>query len=134
MTEPLVNSIKALAGLHILVVEDEVMVAMLLEDMLQDFGCSVELAPSIEKALDSIHNQILDGVLLDMNIHGRKTTAVAEELVSRSMPFLLVTGYGAGDSDPPVIKAAPRLQKPFNLKDLAQRMSEVFVPTTSRQE
>lgn len=121
------NRAKDLAGLHILVVEDEVMVAMMLEDMLQDFGCSVELASSIEDALASIRRHALDGVLLDMNVHGRKTIPVAEELVSRSVPFLLVTGYGAGDGDPPVIKAAPRLPKPFNEDDLGRRMTEVFV-------
>ncbi len=117
---------KALAGLHILIVEDETMVAMMLEDMLQDMGCSVDLAPSIEKALASIRTEALNGVLLDMNIHGQKTDVVAEELVNRSIPFLLVTGYGAGTNDPPVIKAAPRLLKPFNENELARRMADVF--------
>ena len=117
---------KNLAGLHILVVEDETMIAMMLEDMLVDLGCGVALASSIEKALASIRTEALNGVLLDMNIHGRQTVAVAEELVSRSIPFLLVTGYGAGANDPPVIKAAPRLLKPFTENDLARRMAEVF--------
>ncbi len=74
----------------------------------------------------AIQTQALSGVLLDMNIHGQQTVVVAEELVSRSIPFLLVTGYGAGTNDPPVIKAAPRLVKPFNENDLARRMAEVF--------
>ncbi len=117
----------ALAGLHILVVEDEVMVAMMLEDMVQSFGCSVDLASSIENALASLRKRSPDGVLLDMNVHGRKTIAVAEELVRISVPFLLVTGYGPGDGDPPLIKAAPRLEKPFGEHDLARRMAEVFV-------
>jgi CheY-like chemotaxis protein len=121
------NRPEALAGLHILVVEDEVMVAMMLEDMLQDFGCIVDLASNIDDALASIRRHAPDGVLLDMNIHGRKTIAVAEELVSRSVPFLLVTGYGASAGDPPVIKTASRLQKPFVQGDLGQRMAEVFV-------
>ena len=122
------DRVEALTGLHILVVEDEVMVAMMLEDMLQDFGCNVDLAPSIEDALACIKTQRPDGVLLDMNVHGQKTIPVAEELASRSVPFLLVTGYSAVDGDPPVIKAAPRLQKPFDEVDLARRMAEVFRP------
>ena len=124
------NRVKHLAGLFILIVEDETMVAMMLEDMLQDFGCSVALAGSIDEALTFVRANALDGVLLDMNIHGRKTTAVAEELASRSVPFLLVTGYGAGDSDPPLIKGAPRLQKPFDENILGRRMAEVFVAAT----
>jgi CheY-like chemotaxis protein len=120
------NCPAGLTGLHILVVEDETMIAMMLEDMLQDLGCSVEFAPSVEQALAAIRTHVLHGVLLDMNMHGQTTIAVAEELVGRSMPFLLVTGYGVCASDPPVIKAAPRLLKPFSEGDLAQRMTEVF--------
>ena len=99
---------------------------MMLEDMLLDFGCRVELASNVERALAAIRDHALDGVLLDMNIHGQQTTAVAEELVSRSMPFLLVTGYGTGNGDPPVIRTAHRLQKPFSQDDLGRRMAEIF--------
>lgn len=119
---------KTLAGLFILIVEDEVMLAMMLEDMLQDLGCSVALAGSIEEALSSLREATPDGVLLDMNLHGQMTIAIAEELARRSVPFLLVTGYSSADGDPPVIKAAPRLQKPFNEDVLGRRMAEVFVP------
>ncbi len=120
------NDTEVLSGLHILVVEDEVMVAMMLEDMLADFGCHVALASNITRALAAIRDRPLDGVLLDMNIHGQQTTAVAEELVGRSVPFLLVTGYGPGNSDPPAVNAAPRLRKPFTQDDLGRRMIEVF--------
>ena len=119
---------EVLAGLRILVVEDEVMIAMMLEDMLHEFGCSVVgYAASIEKALASIASNALDGVLLDMNIRGANTLRVAEELLRRSVPFLLVTGYGDREVDPPEIKTAPRLVKPFNQQELARRMTEVFV-------
>jgi CheY-like chemotaxis protein len=120
------NHTEALNGLHILVVEDEAIVAMMLEDMLLDFGCRVEIAANIRSALAAVRDHRLDGVLLDMNVHGQQTTAVAEELVSRSVPFLLVTGYGSGNGDPPVIKAARRLQKPFKQDDLGRCMAEVF--------
>ena len=120
------NPVDALAGLLILVVEDEVMVAMMLEDMLQDFGCRAVVAGSVEDALSLIRTSRLDGALLDMNIHGGKTIAVAEKLASLLVPFLLVTGYRASDGDPPVIKSAPRVQKPFSEEVLSQRMAEVF--------
>jgi CheY-like chemotaxis protein len=123
---------ETLAGLRILVIEDEVIIGMMLEDMLRDFGCSVEVVPSIEKALSAIRDHALDGVLLDMNLHGQRTTAVAEELVGKSFPFLLVTGYSSGARDPPVFKAAPRLQKPFTENDLGQRMRDTFVSRSAR--
>jgi CheY-like chemotaxis protein len=117
---------KMLTGLRILVVEDETMVGMMLEDMLLDFGCRVEVVSTIESALIAIRENVPDGVLLDMNLNGQRTVAVAEVLAERSVPFLLVTGYGGGNDDPPIIKTAPRLQKPFTEKDLNQRMLETF--------
>ena len=114
-----------LAGLRILIVEDEAMVGMMLEDMLHDFGCNVEVVPSVEKALNAIRDA-LPMMLLDMNLPGQKTVAVAEELVSRSVPFLLVTGYGSGESDPPLFKSARRLLKPFTEEALGRRMLETF--------
>jgi len=119
---------KRLAGLRILVVEDEAIIAMLLEDMLADFGCEVVgVVPTIETALAAVRDQPVDGALLDMNIHGESTVRVAEELAGRAIPFLLVTGYGDRDNDPPVIKAAPRLKKPFRQDELARRMAEAFI-------
>jgi hypothetical protein len=91
--------------------------------MLQDAGSNLDLAFSIEKALVSVRLH-----RLIMSIHGQKTISVAEELANRSVLFLLVTGYATGDGDPPMVKAAPRLKKPFNEDDLAQRMAEVFRP------
>ena len=119
---------KRLAGLRILVVEDESIIAMLLEDMLEGFGCAV-VGPigGIEAAIARVRQDRLDGVLLDMNVHGESTVPVAEELAGRAIPFLLVTGYGDRDNDPPVIRAAPRLKKPFKEAELARRMVEVFV-------
>ncbi|WP_428391394.1 response regulator [Lichenicoccus sp.] len=118
--------IAALANLRILVVEDEVIIVMMLEDILEEYGCIVEVAPSIERAVESLRARPPDGVLLDMNIHGTIPLAVAEELVQRSVPFLMVTGYAAGDGDPDIIKTAPRLQKPFHEDELGRRMVEVF--------
>jgi CheY-like chemotaxis protein len=123
---------ESLAGLRILVVEDEIMVAMMVEDMLTDLGCIVEVVPTVETALSAIHDHPLDGVLLDMNLHGHMTGAVAEELVRRAIPFLVVTGYGGGNVDPPAINAAPRLQKPFREQDLGRRMKETFLALPGR--
>lgn len=107
--------------------EDEVLIAMMLESILEDFGCQVVgLVSSIDEALTAVRQHAPDGVLLDMNMDGDDPRALAEELRRRSVPFLLVTGYDGMDSDLPVIKAAPRLTKPFNGKELARRMAEVF--------
>ena len=122
-----------LARFEILVLEDEVIVLMMLEDLLEEFGCVVRTALSIENALTVLRTSAPDGALLDLNIQGRAPVEVVDALVSRSVPFLLVTGYGAGESDPPAIKAAPRLQKPFTGEALRRKMVEVFLSGDDRR-
>jgi DNA-binding response OmpR family regulator len=118
----------ALAGLRILVVEDEMLVAMLIEQMLQELRCDV-IGPvsTVEDAIAAVRTQRLDGALLDMNLHGKSSSLAADELLDRAVPFLLVTGYVSSDRDLAVLKTAPRLKKPFDMDDLRDRMLEVFV-------
>lgn len=90
----------ALAGLRILVVEDEMLVAMLLGQMLQELRCDVVGPVSIvEDAIAVVRTQRLDGTLLDMNLHGKSSSPAADELLGRAVPFLLVTGYASSDRD-----------------------------------
>jgi CheY-like chemotaxis protein len=124
------NDVKmGLAGLRILVVEDEVLVAMDIEDMLLDLKCEpVGLASTIKAALEIIRStDKLDGVLLDMNLHGQTVLPVAEELVKKGIPFVLVTGYARRDEDPSAMRDAPRLNKPFAVEALSEALASTFV-------
>jgi DNA-binding response OmpR family regulator len=120
----------ALAGLRILIVEDELLVAMLVEEMLQDLGCEI-VGPisTLEEAIATIRQNRLDGALLDLNLNGKNSTPAADELLARGLPFLLVTGYGNSVGDTPALRSAPQLRKPFDFDELANRMVEVFVHT-----
>jgi CheY-like chemotaxis protein len=115
-----------LAGLRILVVEDEFLVAMLVEEMLQDLRCEI-VGPisTLEEAIATVRQNHLDGALLDANLNGKISSPVADELLGHEVPFILVTGYYKGD--PPVLERAPRVRKPVNFDELADRMTEVFV-------
>jgi CheY-like chemotaxis protein len=102
------------AGLRILLVEDEAMVAMIIEDTLADLGCeivgpmaSVEHALAAAKTADRI-----DGAFLDVNLRGELVYPVAEALTSRGIPFAFVTGYGEKGIDAR-FRDAPVLTKPF---------------------
>lgn len=117
----------ALADLRILVVEDELLVAMLVEEMLQELGCEVvRTVSTVAEGIAAVRQNRLDGALLDGNLHGENSAPVADELLGRAVPFLLVTGYGGRDGDPPALKTAPRLTKPFGIDQLADLMVEVF--------
>ena len=118
--------IASLQGLRVLVVEDEMMVAMLIEDLLEGFGCTiVGPAASIAKALLLISTEAIDGAMLDLNLAGRAVDPVADELARRGVPFIFVTGYGSqelrGDYN-----NRPRLPKPFRRLDLRRILTATF--------
>ncbi|KJS15561.1 MAG: chemotaxis protein CheY [Hoeflea sp. BRH_c9] len=114
---------RPLSGRRILVVEDEMLVLMDIEDMLADLGCEqVATAATVEKALALIDAQSFDAAMLDMNLNGVATVAVADALAARGVPFVLATGYTTHDLAER-LKSRPLLQKPFRQEDLAQTMT-----------
>jgi CheY-like chemotaxis protein len=116
-----------LAGRRVLVVEDEMMIAMLVEDMLTDLGCAVVgPAHALDTALDLARTEIgLDVALLDVNLGGQAVFPVADALRAKGVPAIFSTGYGdAGLRD--IDRGAPVLQKPFRAGDLARALSEAL--------
>ena len=114
-----------LAGLRVLVVEDEMVVSMLIEDMLTDLGCSVVgPASRLDEALELAKMSDLDCAVLDVNLGGQPIFPLADLLRERGKPFAFATGYGdAGVRD--VDKGTPVLQKPFREGDLARVLGEL---------
>jgi len=109
-----------LTGKRVLVVEDELLVALLVEDMLADAGCIV-VGPfaRVPEALAAARTETVDVALLDVNIAGEKVFPVAHVLEERGVPFLFVTGYGqaALPRDRPKWVAC---NKPFHLDHLTE--------------
>ena len=114
-----------LAGLRVLVVEDEMMVSMLIEDMLGDLGCVVVgPASRLEEAVELANTRELDCAVLDVNLGGQPIFPLVDLLRSKDVPFAFATGYGdAGLRD--VDKGAPVLQKPFREGDLARVLGQL---------
>src|SRR5450755_3793242 len=82
------------SGRRVLVVEDEMIVAWLLQDMLADLGCVVVgPAASINEALVMIDAEAFDVAVLDVNLNGKMSYPIADVLASRGVPFLFSTGY-----------------------------------------
>jgi DNA-binding NtrC family response regulator len=102
-----------LAGLRILVVEDELFVAMALEEILQLAGCVV-IGPilRVANAVLVARDAEIDVALLDVNLAGEFVFPVAEALMERRIPFVLMTGY-ARSGVPPEYADRPALAKPF---------------------
>jgi len=112
-----------LKGLRVLIIEDESMVAMLMEDMLHDLGCTVVgMVAKFDDALkQATHGPAFDVALLDVNLNGQQTFPVAEALAARGARFIFATGYGEGIL-PPSMQGGPILQKPFEQEALERAL------------
>jgi DNA-binding response OmpR family regulator len=105
---------------RVLVVEDETMIAMLVEDMVQDFGCeAVGPAARMDEALNLAHSADLDAAILDINVGGAAIFPVADVLRARGIPLIFSTGYGV-DRLPPRFLDCPTLRKPFTYEALRE--------------
>ncbi|HEX6011198.1 MAG TPA: response regulator [Geminicoccaceae bacterium] len=83
-----------LSGRRVLVVEDELIVAFLLEDMLAGLGCAVVgPAARVDQALALLDAEAIDAALLDVNLNGHKSYPVADALAARGVPFVFSTAY-----------------------------------------
>ena len=117
------SSPSELKGLRVLIIEDESMVAMLMEDMLHDLGCTVVgMVARFNEALEqATHGPTFDVALLDVNLNGKQTFPIADALAARGARFIFATGYGEAIL-PPSLQGAPILQKPFEQEALARAL------------
>jgi len=116
-----------LTGRRVLLVEDEALVAMLVEDMLADEGCEVAATASRlgeALALAGDTGLLIDLAILDVNLAGEPVFAVAEVLAKRGVPFAFATGYGAGGL-PEAWRRRPTLQKPFTAADVHAVLKQI---------
>jgi PAS domain S-box-containing protein len=133
MAEPVTGEARAqgFGGKRILVVEDEVLVAMVVIDMLEELGVRpIGPAQSVEQALETIAGEEFDAALLDGNLAGTQVHAVAAALTRKEVPFVFVTGYARGGL-PAAFRSAPILSKPFTEAELIAALRGLFGPGAS---
>jgi two-component sensor histidine kinase/DNA-binding response OmpR family regulator len=104
---------QAAAGRRVLLVEDEALTGMFMRDLLESFGYDVA-GPfmSVEDALAAAESENICVALLDINLRGKPVDPVADVLVRRSVPFMLVTGYASDHIDERFAQM-PVLRKPI---------------------
>jgi CheY-like chemotaxis protein len=109
----------------VLVVEDEPILAMALEDMLADLGCEV-IGPAsrLQPALRLAGEAQVDAAILDINLHGEHSHAVADLLRARAVPMLFATGYGSACSDR--FDDVPVLAKPYRQDRLVMLLERLI--------
>jgi len=113
-----------LVGKRVLVVEDELLVAMLIEETLVDAGCVVVGPYSrVPEATSAAEVEPIDVALLDVNVANERVFPVAAALEARGIPFLFLTGYGslALPEDRPDWVAC---SKPFDVGTLVAKLEK----------
>jgi len=119
-----------LVARRILIVEDETMIAMMVEDFLEELGWDVVgWAGGLERALAMARNSDIDAALLDVNLSGQDTFAVADILCERHIPFAFATGYGA-DGVADRFQDVPTLTKPFQRDELERALGQAMAGAT----
>jgi CheY-like chemotaxis protein len=104
----------ALAGRRVLIVEDQFLVAMNLELMLEELGCTVILRGNARFELDSIGEPV-DVAILDINLGDHTSYNLADTLIRAGVPFAFASGYGSSE---PRFAAVPILGKPYTKDSL----------------
>jgi CheY-like chemotaxis protein len=103
------------APCSILIVEDEPLIAMMLEDFLESLGHRVvAIADNVSEALAKVDEGGFDVAILDVHLNGQVAWPVADRLASEGRPFVLATG---GHIEPPPAQhaEAPVLAKPYTI-------------------
>ncbi len=111
---------------RVLIVEDEPLIAMLVQEWLEELDCTVVgPAASVSGALQLIAGTELDGAILDVSLGKDESFPIADELRKRRVPFVFATGYG-GDGLEPRFAGAQVLAKPFEHKHFCEAVRSML--------
>ncbi|MCQ4630466.1 GAF domain-containing protein [Shinella sp. CPCC 100929] len=111
----------------VLIVEDQILIALDLEAMLADEGLSqVATTSSVKQAMAQIEASPPDFAILDINLGATNSFAVAEELKKRGTPFVFATGYGEGAELPETLTGVPIVRKPYNRNAIVTALSSLI--------
>src|SRR5262245_53236579 len=111
---------------RIFVVEDEMMIALMIEDMVADLGHHLcGMAMRLPQALEMAQDVEADVAILDINLDGRRSFPVAEALQARGIKVLFASGYGSPGLEHPFLDAVI-IKKPFEQADLERAIEKVY--------
>lgn len=113
---------------HVLMAEDEVFIAMMLEDILADEGYHVHAATSLAEGLALAEQSHFDAAILDVNLGRSLVFPLAERLREKGVPFVFASGYGS-EGIPAGFSHYPVLMKPFDAKTLLSALEKLVRPS-----
>nr|WP_064248301.1 HWE histidine kinase domain-containing protein [Rhizobium leguminosarum]OAP93600.1 two-component system sensor histidine kinase/response regulator [Rhizobium leguminosarum] len=117
-----------LSGLNVLLVENNLIIAMNGEDILRRLGADVATAPSVTEAMEILAGQSFDLALLDVDLGDETSFGIADRLAADGVPFVFATGYGEGIAQASSHSDAPVLQKPYTMEGMTDILARVPLP------
>lgn len=123
-----------LAGLRVLVVEDDYFIAEEICSTLREHGAEIiGPSPDVERGLQLLQSHEIDCAVLDINLQGNLAFGVAKELRQRGTPAIFATGYDVSVL-PSEFSDYVRLEKPVNLLALLQAVQSACARKQALQE
>lgn len=114
-----------MTGRNILIVEDEPLIAMMLEDCLKELGHRIHgCCETLNESLTAIDAGGFDLAILDLNLHGDQSWPAAERLRERQLPFAIASGEHL-ERAPHGFEEVPRLSKPFTFDSVAAMLEKL---------
>jgi light-regulated signal transduction histidine kinase (bacteriophytochrome)/CheY-like chemotaxis protein len=122
-----VKSAAVLAGKHVLLIEDSMLIALTAEDALRELGASeVTVAPTAAAAWKAIAQGGIHFAVLDFNLGNETSLPIAEALIAEGTPVVMATGYGTDLDLPAALKAVPVVTKPYDVRTLAPQIAQAM--------
>lgn len=115
-----------LKGRNVLLVEDNMIIAMDGEDALCDLGAEVVTVASVSRAKEAIDLGRIDFAVLDFNLGTETSLPIADLLAERGIGFLFATGYGDGLDLPERFSGITLIKKPYSGTTLGQAIAPMI--------
>lgn len=117
--------------MRVLVVEDEMLIALEIGEILSGLGYEVvAMASRLDQAIEVASRISFDVAILDMNLAGELSLPLARMLQKRHLPFVFATGYKLREITDEFADAVT-INKPFSEDELAHAL-EIAMPRTGR--
>ncbi|MAS07541.1 MAG: histidine kinase [Ahrensia sp.] len=109
---------------HVLLVEDNLIIAMDAEDILRGMGIErISVCGSVSRAQSLLDDGDVDFAVLDVNLGSERSIPVAERLLEEGIPFIFASGYGEKSNLPEPLRTVPVLAKPYDSDGMRKAMS-----------
>lgn len=116
---------------HILIVDDQLGIRMLLKEVFSQEGYEVSLASNGPEALEIANSNSVDGVLLDMKIPGMDGIKILKILKEDypSLPVMMMTAYGELNliQEAKNLGASLYFTKPFDIFGVRDAVNKLLI-------